>query len=570
MGARPQLPQRQRGLAMLVFLAFFAVTAAYLLVRSLNRTNVALTIARAETNRDVLQQARAALIAWSASEALQGTSNFQPGALPCPDSDNNGTSDYSGSNCVGYVGRLPYNTLGIAPLYDASGELLWYAVSSNFRRLSTNVINSNTLGSLTLTGLAPASNVIAVVLAPGMRLGSQDRSATGANTASNYLEDTNGVASSTSFVSKTENLTDSVAANLFNDQLLAISSQDLFSVVEPVVAARIERDIKPDLLTYFSSWNSAYPYAAKFANPDPGTSATRAQSQYIGNSSTASTGGLLPITASAAYTWSAGSVTKTGGTSGSLSGVSCASTASPFSGWKCSFTINAYAAPWWDSVTCSGSSYCMVNPRFSVSASAANAGLSFSTPPAAGDVSVTNSTGGTTRAMTSTSITATLASSGAGNIVYQGTHSYSKYSSSSFTRTMVVTIPNVTASPVTSSGDATAGWFISNEWYRLVYYMVSPGYLPGAGASCTALPGTPSCLTVNNMPAYYSSPSTDKRALLILAGRSLNGSARPSSSLGDYFEGQNTTPSDYIFEHGAGKLTSTAAAINDKVIIIAP
>ena len=135
---------------------------------------------------------------------------------------------------------------------------------------------------------------------------------------------------------------------------------------------------------------------------------------------------------------------------------------------------------------------------------------------------------------------------------------------------MVVTIPDVTASPVTSAADATAGWFIANEWYRLVYYVVSPGYLPGAGASCTALPGTPSCLTVNNMPSYYTSPSTNKRVLLILAGRSLNGSTRPSSMLSDYLEGENATPSDYIFEHGQGKTTSAGAAINDKVIVVAP
>jgi hypothetical protein len=135
---------------------------------------------------------------------------------------------------------------------------------------------------------------------------------------------------------------------------------------------------------------------------------------------------------------------------------------------------------------------------------------------------------------------------------------------------MVVTIPNLVASPLTSSADPNAGWFIRNEWYRLTYFAVSPGYLPGATANCTALPGTPSCLTVNNMPSYYASPSTDKRALLILAGAPLNGGTRPSAALTDYLEGQNATPSDYIFEHGAGKVTSTGAAINDKVIVLAP
>ena len=239
---------------MLVLLALFALAAAYMLVSSLNKGSVALSLARVDKNRAAMQQAKAALIAWAASETSQPTTGqgFQPGALPCPDVNNDGTSDYSGAtSCSAYLGRLPYATLGIEDLRDASGERLWYAVSNNFIRSTSNVINSNTQGTLTLTGLAPASNVIAVVLAPGTRLGSQDRSSTGVNTASNYLEDTNGVANSTSFVSKTENLTDSVVANLFNDQLVTITSQDLFSVVEPVVAARIERDIKPDIVELF-------------------------------------------------------------------------------------------------------------------------------------------------------------------------------------------------------------------------------------------------------------------------------------------------------------------------------
>ena len=564
---------------MLVLLTLFALAAAYLLVSSLRKSNVALSLARVDKNRAVLQQAKAALIAWAASEASQPTNGpgFQPGALPCPDVNNDGTADYiGGTSCSAYLGRLPYATLGIDDLRDASGERLWYAVSSNFIRSTSNVINSNTQGKLTLTGLAPASNAIAVVLAPGTRLGSQDRSSTGVNTASNYLEATNGVANSTSFVSKTENLIDPLVANLFNDQLLAISSQDLFSVVEPVVAARIERDIKPDLVTYASNWGGAYPFAAIFANPDPGTNdstttandSTRRQSQYIGDTSTSNTGGLLPITASAVYSWSPGTVTLTGGTAGSISGISCASTSSPFSGWQCSFTINAIDLgwQWWNWGPCNWNEYCMINPSFSVSASAANAGLSFSIPPSASGVNVT-------RTMTATSITATLNSSGAGNIVYQGTYSYSRYSSSWFSRSVVVTIPDLTASPVTSSSDMTAGWFISNEWYRLVYYVVSPGYLPGAGASCNALKP---CLTVNNMPSYYSSPNTNKSALLILAGRSLNGTSRPSSSFGNYLEGKNATTAgnlsagSYTFESALGKVTNTGAAINDRVIIVAP
>src|SRR5258708_29066232 len=43
------------------------------------------------------------------------------------------------------IGRIPWKTLGIDDLRDASGERLWYALAHNFRKLSgTTVINSDT------------------------------------------------------------------------------------------------------------------------------------------------------------------------------------------------------------------------------------------------------------------------------------------------------------------------------------------------------------------------------------------------------------------------------------------
>jgi hypothetical protein len=69
-------------------------------------------------------------------------------------------------------------------------------------------------------------------------------------------------------------------------------------------------------------------------------------------------------------------------------------------------------------------------------------------------------------------------------------------------------------------------------------------------------------LTVNNLPA----PSNNNRAILVFAGRALNGSTRPSGALTDYLEGQNSTPADLIFEHRAG----VPVAINDRVVVVAP
>ena len=67
-----------------------------------------------------------------------------------------------------------------------------------------------------------------------------------------------------------------------------------------------------------------------------------------------------------------------------------------------------------------------------------------------------------------------------------------------------------------------------------------------------------------------SSPSDNKRAILVLAGRALNGAARPTSSLPAYFENANLTAANdtlqYVYEQRIG----TPTAINDRVVVLAP
>ncbi|MBE0616262.1 MAG: hypothetical protein IH604_21550 [Burkholderiales bacterium] len=518
-------------------------------MNSLSTSRTALTVARTTKNQAVMQAAKAALIVWAAAEASQPTSGqgFQLGALPCPDINNDGVSDYSGQNCAGLLGRLPYKTLGIADLRDASGEQLWYAISSNFVRSTNNVINSDKQGLLTMTGLAPASNVIAVVLAPGARLGAQNRGAAGINTASNYLENSNGTANSTNFVTATENVTDEV--NFFNDQLLAIAHEDLFSLVEPAVAARIQRDIVlqyiynpspgtsnnwtdgggTDRSRYFDAWG-AFPFAATFASPG--------SSSFTGVAGTRE--GLLPVAdlspnpvSSPYYLWSSGSVTQTGGSGVVWNGSTCSTTNS---------NSRVQCGIWY-----------YYAPTFRMSGTANKVGLSFVQLPRLTDVSISGSS------MSSRSISGSLNSSGAGIVNLDATMSYQ----SGWTyATVTIKNDNMIASQLISTGDPYAGWFNKNQWYKQTYYAVSSGY-SGANTGCNI---TYPCLTVANLPAPYADPKTDTRAILILAGRSLNGATRPSATLSDYLEGQNASTGDYSFEHAK----SRSATINDKVIVVAP
>src|SRR5206468_3347793 len=140
------------------------------------------------------------------------------------------------------------------------------------------------------------------------------------------------------------------------------------------------------------------------------------------------------------------------------------------------------------------------------------------------------------------------------------------------TQRVFITVPLSTPNylPITSIDPAvnpSGSWFISNQWYRQVYYAVSPGYVSGGvvpvGTPAACNP-PPSCLTVNNLVA----PTNDKRAIIVLTGRALDGQDRIGSpgNLLNYLEGQNSTPADLIFEHRAGP----SPTINDRVVVVAP
>ncbi|MCX7141936.1 MAG: hypothetical protein NT123_12815, partial [Proteobacteria bacterium] len=539
---RSNLPARQRGLAMLVLLALFATAAAYMLVNALNKGSVAMNLARADKKRAVMQEAKAALIAWAASEALQTQSGatFQAGALPCPDLNNDGTiANESTCGAANRLGRLPYKTLGIGELRDASGELLWYGLSGNFRRRTTAAINSDTQGQLSISGLTPASNIVAVVLAPGMRLGTQDRTPAGTacnasgqacNIAANYLEGINGDTTTTNYVTAVENLTDPVVANLFNDQLLAITQQDLMSMVEPVVAGRIKRDIvlqyiynSDSTLTdsgkvwsdnpsnrnksrYFDAWG-AFPFAAPFATPSSSTLSPNFTGQAT---PTPVYEGLLPVVSNLSYNWNlgSGSIGTTGGT-GTVTSTSCSTTTS----------ANLIC-----SITYSGSTLLSI----SMSGTVNNVGRSFVQLTQLSDVT---SSGGSLSART---LSGSLDSAGVGTVKLDAT-----LPDSAGSNTVTITIKNVSlvTSPLLSiTSTDIAGWFTPNNWDMNLYYAVSPGYAPGGGASCNLT--SPKCLSVYNLPSPYANPTTDTRAIIVLAGRSLSTNpSRPNGTLSDYLEG---------------------------------
>jgi hypothetical protein len=98
-----------------------------------------------------------------------------------------------------------------------------------------------------------------------------------------------------------------------------------------------------------------------------------------------------------------------------------------------------------------------------------------------------------------------------------------------------------------------SGWFVRNEWYRLLYYALTPSHAASAAPprSCSI------CLHVANLV-----PAGKQRAILILAGRSLDGSPRPNGALADFLEGANADL-DLNFEQRA-----VNSAFNDRIVVV--
>ena len=249
---------RQRGQIIIITVLLVGLAAGFS-VYGLSRPRNPVLDDAVQTGR-ALALARDALISYSLA-AVSATS--RPGALPCPDRSGNGSA--STCNNVGRrIGLLPWKTLGIPELRDGSGAPLLYAVS-NVHRSTTGILNSDTSGDYTVTGLESATGVIAVIFAPGTAVGNQRRDATvaacattGTNIArnlcpANYLEGGNDDGN-TSFVT-------AAASASFNDKLLLITTDNLY----PAVTTYVARRAREALNTFYTSMGR-FPYAANMAD----------------------------------------------------------------------------------------------------------------------------------------------------------------------------------------------------------------------------------------------------------------------------------------------------------------
>ncbi|HLB13856.1 MAG TPA: hypothetical protein VJM14_02920 [Burkholderiales bacterium] len=585
----------QAGVVAVLLLVILVMGSLYALLSGVNTATAELQQKRDDVTTVALKQAKEALIAYAATRPAR------PGALPCPDLNNNGIAGgagfygnnneaipggiHGGFTCPDtgrQIGRLPWVTLGLPDLRDASAERLWYVISPNFRNDGSQVVNSDTLGLLAVAGVTPAAGVVAIIFAPGQTLAGagQNRSGAGVNDVVQYLEGANSdLDAGGNFVAaqRCEQAAPACPLGPFNDQFVTVTHQELFDAVENVVARRLETEIVPRIQEYVAAWG-IHPFAAPYDDltpvppVGPPTTPDRPQSMYFGRDGHIN--GLLPVAyydalwtkdlANGWVGWQAGAfgAAKVGFGLGDIvtpiTPASCNWVIVVDNGppgpppdpsddvrWRCSFTYDGGAMSATVGGTLNNVARSLALPFNSAAAFAVTVSdLSgpLATPPVLGLSNALQTTG-----HADVFFNLNLPAPPAGPA------------------TVTITFPAPRFSPAVDPADATLGWFAANQWYRLAYYSVTDGCRLNGPGACA--PG----ITVQGA----GGPPTAARSVLVLAGRNLAGGARPWA-IASYFEVENATsplfneadpspPSFSVFARGLRSLT-----FNDKIAVVTP
>jgi hypothetical protein len=570
---------------MIALLSLVVLITAYLLVRQFGDSNL-LTSARRNDNAKVLNQAKQALIGYAVQQASQPDES-NPGRLPCPEPAGNfGTVNEgiaAGSCTLPAVGRLPWRTLGIDKLADAASEPLWYVVSNGWALPSSSAtltINSNTQGQLTVDGAANDS--VALIIAPGPAFTApatpgcaawtQTRPTSGAPDLRNYLECDNATSpADASFVT-------TGPGGSFNDQVLRVTTSDLLPEIEAAIAMRIQREIVPVLKGVYASsqWglstmNPLFPFAAPFTNP--GTA------DYRGGAGTFQ--GLLPFSYSQAcnpltdprcsttfVNWNTAVVPTVTATNGIIIGTPTCTVSATVA--RCDGTYAGFVGQTVQlQMTARANNVAMTLRSIDPTQTAVRYGQSFLGPSSPGAETGTFNSDGSANMVT------TGAVPGFDNVAPLNVSVLFRITANIGMLTdhwlLSAADPPPSNSPSTCPTTTPSppnywctGWFVRNEWYRLVYYAAAQGNTVGG------LP-TPACTTgIDCLSVANVTPAGKQRAILILAGRSLNNSPRPNGNLADFLEFGNADGNTIFEQQPISRVLNTAlkAPFNDRVVVL--
>lgn len=536
--------KRQRGYAAAIFLVLLIMGFLASLVSQLSAVDSGTAAERNLANAAVLREARNALLAWAARhpqnpgnriaapcQPVDGAGALpfcpdRPGALPCPDINNDGWADEPCNTFASQTGRFPWRTLNAPDLRDDSGERLWYAVSANFRHQTTHVagfaVNAFTPGNLRMCANGTActagnplqeiaTGLAAVVMAPRAALPGQDRSGAGVNQANQYLEARN------QFPSLIFDAGPPTAT--FNDSVLSISQTELMDAVVPIVADRLRTTVIPAIQASYNPtaalsarWQGL-PYPVAFSDPRV------ASFDGTGAALPSPMEGLLPAHNSA------GTVFWINGTArfvaGEPPGSSLNCTIDGAGIYNCSTNLNTGTFP----------------ATVTIGAQVRNVGRAFVLPYDA----------------TATSI-ALVSNVSTVNTVQHAAFGSMNVDADVFFQLTIVGNPaqfsllrprlNPALTDTTLAFSAQTAWFTRNNWRQNIYYAVAPQ--PGGqtwATSCSA-PGAPGCLllTTQDLASGTTVVTNNLNGMLVLAGRSLVALGAPDNNPANYLELANRPP----------------------------
>jgi hypothetical protein len=580
----------QKGAALLLFMLLLVLASSYSLVRNLNV--VAKPHTRELVTSKTLAEAKQVLLGYALTYP-ENNAGFGPGYLPCPDRNNDGfiNAGTCASSTATTIGRFPWRSLGVREMLDSSGARLWYVLSDNYRNNpkinnSGGFMNSDNAGQLTLDSVG---DIVALIIAPGEPVGNQNRDISEfdiPDEIAHYLEGENADIATPLNV-------DFVASNAgdFNDKVIAITRQELMSMVEKRVLAEVE-----DRIIDYQDDYDAFPWLSPFV--DPSTSIYRgALNTWQGHlpfhwstdpdSITVGTGsniaGRNPFQSTVGWIWHTdpGTATTSNFPWGSLSpdclrNVDCID---PLYPQITQVTTPAVDCTWTvkDTVNCASAGWVLM------SSVACNLGCGIGTCTREYNVNIPEYTG-TSIIIKPTNLVTRTRNVSLNDLPVQNIavdiRDISSEGSTGFCGAPITTgggsinfVAGTTGSfaatgiqyDIDVDDSELPQWFVDNEWQNLIYLTYANGEpLPGdttAGQDCTTL--TTQCLTVD----INGTDTTNVRAAAFSAGVDLTPlTTRPNATLSDYFDDDNNDL-DSVFDK---KRITTTYNDQSRIISTAP
>lgn len=208
----------------------------------------------------LLARAEQALLAYALQPLEQPLCDMncpRPGDLPCPDRNNDGVAEGSCNTAATRLGRLPWKTLGLGDMRDASGERLWYAVSDDYKNNTRRLpLNTETAGTWSVRHASGAlwdaslgQGVVAVLIAPMHPLTRSDgwvqqRSQGNTEVARHYLDMTLATDNAAPIEHQASGFVVAPASGHFNDVVWPITASHMHQQMQQHVLSELARSLR--------------------------------------------------------------------------------------------------------------------------------------------------------------------------------------------------------------------------------------------------------------------------------------------------------------------------------------